>query len=183
MAVRKNQTRPWTGPSIYDDAIDWTETPRRDYIATRDPKIVHAFPGETLDLWTLRPLRQSEIAYIKDFLADGRESTAYQKAFRLAVTACSDLSLDFETIGERRMLSDDSFETVPARVWTELGAFALERSELGLGEARRFGLPRGLPPIATRQGGSTATGAAAPDDNASAPPYGSDSDAGSPPTP
>ena len=179
MAIRRHLAGPWRGPSVYDDAIDWTRTPRAEYVATRDVSLVRYLPGAEPTLWTLRDLRQSEIAYLRDHWERGEVATCYQRAFRLALEDCSDPEMRFEVHGERRMLSDESFELVPTAVWMELGALAYQRTEVTPGEAPRYALPRGSPPIRTRRPDTTADDASG---SASPRPSRSDSDAESQPT-
>lgn len=166
MPIRKHLASSWRGPSVYDDAIDWSETPRAEYISSRDPALVKCHPGEEATLWTLRDLRQTEVAYLRDFAERGESATCYQRAFQLALEDCSDTEIQFQRHDRGRSITDESFESIPQGVWLELGALAYQRAGLTPGEAPRFAQPRGLPPIPKRRVDSTARSA---NDNESSP--------------
>ena len=53
--------------SMFDDAIDWTETPRLDYAETRAPELIVPLPGREADLvwFTVSPLEPSLAAWIR----------------------------------------------------------------------------------------------------------------------
>lgn len=179
MAIRRRMTSTWRGPSVYDDAIDWSRTPRVDYVRTRDVQLVQYRPGAVPTLWSLRDLKQTEMAHLRDFMDRGETASGYQAAFGLACEACSDPEVTFDRTASGAHLTDEAFETIPTPVWMELGALAYQRAGVLPGEPPRFGLPRGSPPIPTQPAATTADGAAS---SGPAPLSGSSEDATPSPT-
>ena len=171
MAIRKRLTSTWRGPSVYDDAIDWSRTPRADYVRYRDPAIVRYHEGAVPVLWSLRDLKQSEMAHLRDYADRGELASCYQRAFVIACEGCSDTELTFERLAVGMTITDEAFESIPTPVWMELGALAYQRAGVLPGEALRFALPRGSPPIPTQPVDTTAAHAAgsAPDHRSGGP--------------
>ena len=159
--IRKSLAGDWRGPSVYDPAIDWSRSPRLEYIETRDAAKLVYYEGEAPTIWVLRALTQSQVA------AALQESPplSYLWAFLTGLRAvegsgAGDYVFDQAADQQRRRLSEDSFDRlVPAKVWRELGKLCLDRAELSEGEQPRFALPAGSPLIPTRRAPTTASDA------------------------
>jgi hypothetical protein len=157
VAIRKTLASDWNGPSVYDDAIDWTRSPRLEYIEERDASVLHYYEGERPTMWTLRALTQSQVASAQE----AREPNNYMYAF---YAACKGVdgpgSEDFVFLNgadpKHKRLTEDALEAVPSKVWAELGKLALDRAGVSSGESLRSGLPRGSAPIPTRRRGTSA---------------------------
>lgn len=162
MAIGKRLTDPVKVVSwACDTAIDRAATPEWDYKTTRDMSLVKVLPGQTLTVFTLRPLPGDRAAQCRSYASP----IAERVAFALACAGCTDpdtLGPDaWDGDGAARHLRDDAIAALPDQVWMELGRVALELGELTKGEKQRFVPPAGLRVIRTRVSGTTAPSAGA----------------------
>ena len=157
--IRKSLAASWRGPSCYDPAINTRQSPMYQYAQERDPSVLVPIPGQEWVTWTLRSLKQSEIGWCEEV----EEPMRYMRAFLLACVGADGPDtgvLRFEGPRDRPELSRESLDVhIPTETWMELGALALQRGRLTLGESQPFALPRGLPPIPRRGEGMTADAA------------------------
>jgi len=141
-----------TADAGFDPAMDVEE-----YAATRDPRLVRVAPGETVTWWTLRPLPASQVASISAQPEGMAELLAFTAALEDVDDPVFATKLRWTTRGNERHVEIASLDAVvPQAVIAELGALALERGELTLGENCRFAAPRGLQQMRTRLAGTSA---------------------------
>lgn len=124
--------------SVYDDAIDWSETPRLDYVETRTPSLVKAIPGREAELvwFTVAPLDADLAAHTRTLETPHRELLAFQFAVRATST---DVGLEWKADGGRQIVVRQSMNALPDSIIQEIGAVALKLGDLTSGEGRRFG--------------------------------------------
>jgi hypothetical protein len=125
-----------------EQAIDWSQTPRLQYVETRDFDLLKFKAGEEACVFTLRSLPMPLVARART--QDHPQDKLF--AFVWAVRECShaqQLGLRWIGSGEDRQVAPDSLEALPAKVWQEIGSVVLQRADLSEGESPRFALSRG----------------------------------------
>lgn len=123
-----------------EQAVDWSQTPRLEYVESRDDALVKLKPDEDPPIWfTLIPgLAPGQVARINSMSGDER----YLWAFVFGVTDCTPnpLGLHWENSEGQRRVEFKTMKSVPADVWREIGSLVLQREELSEGEEPRFSL-------------------------------------------
>ncbi len=121
--------------STRDDAIDWSATPRLDYIDTHDWSLLRLRDGRTPYVFTLRELSKPQLAAISARPSPERELFAF-------LAGCSDFSaaaefgLKWEGDGAERRIKIGSIDRLPADIIREIGAVVIKRGSLTEGESR-----------------------------------------------
>jgi len=142
--------------SVYDTAIDWSLTPRVDYVMSRDIKLVKTLPGQALDVFELRNLPTLLVSELRT-----RESPKREELFFLwSVTSCTGNLLSWDGHGEDRKVSIHSLDNIPTRIITEIGSVADQFASLTQAEKKAYKLPLGLPAIPTPPQSTAASDAA-----------------------
>jgi len=164
MAIRKRQSlkEPLRVVSVYDDAIDWAQTPRYDYVTTRDAALLKYLPGKETSavVFTLRNLPTPLVNELRTRPSPRRE----EAFFTWACVSCSEPGLlEFEGHGDERHVSVRSLDVLPPYIIEELGGVADSFCSLSVGEKKAYRLPLGLPAIPTPQP-STTVNVAAPNE-------------------
>jgi len=126
-----------------DSAIDQTKTPMLEYIESREPGLVVAMPGESVDWFTLEVLSGDRADAIRSLSSPIRERVAFQSS----CSGCSNPDLlpadAWDGSGDTRKIRQRYMDQLPDKLPRELGAVALKLGELSVGESPRFGLPGG----------------------------------------
>lgn len=138
MGLQRRVAEPVRVVSMFDDAIDWAETPRLDYVETRSPALIRALPGRDGDLvwFTVAPLEADLAAHARTVESPHRELLAFQYAVQ---STSSDVGLEWKRESGRPVVARRSMNALPDSVIQEIGGVALRLGDLTSGEGSRFG--------------------------------------------
>ena len=123
-----------------EKSIDWSQTPRLDYIESRNEELLVFNPDEDEPIWfhLIPSLAPGTLARLASYPGDEK----YLRAFQFGVTDVSPnvLGLEWDRMQDIKHITDKSCAGVPAKVWKEIGKLIIQREDLSVGESPRFAL-------------------------------------------
>lgn len=138
MGIGKKITEPLRVVSIYDDAIDWTQTNKLEYIESRNEELLVFLPDGKPTFFTLSPLPPSILAMV----TSRTDEKSKMFAFQFGVTDCDDpnIGLRWDRKEKYPLIEPSSLESIPVKIWREIGSLVIQREEFSEGEEPRFAL-------------------------------------------